>query len=172
MPESTGSSPGVDASLSVELVDEQTTIEWGTQLGACLRGGEVIYLQGTLGAGKTTLCRGVLMAFGHQGRVKSPTYTLVEPYVLPEWTVYHFDLYRLGHPEELEFIGIRDYFNHHSVALIEWPERGEGLLPEADLNIEISLKDRGRKLHMHTKTHTGKQVLECLQAKSRGCRVS
>ena len=146
--------------LVVELADEQATVEFGQHLGKCLQGGEVVTLDGPLGAGKTTLCRGVLLAWGHQGAVKSPTYTLVEPYVFAECTVYHFDLYRLGHPEELEFMGIRDYFDNHSVALIEWPERGEGWLPSADLSVEILLKDCGRRLRVRAETARGRQVLE------------
>lgn len=148
---------------TIELADERATVAFGQCLGQCLQGGEVVTLDGTLGAGKTTLCRGVLMAWGHEGRVKSPTYTLVEPYVLAGRAVYHFDLYRLGHPEELEFIGIRDYFDDHSLALIEWPERGAGVLPEADLTIEILLQGDGRTLSIRAETESGKRVLERVQ---------
>ncbi|MBK8970314.1 MAG: tRNA (adenosine(37)-N6)-threonylcarbamoyltransferase complex ATPase subunit type 1 TsaE [Hahellaceae bacterium] len=117
---------------------------WAGRFGRALIPPCVVYLQGTLGAGKTTLARGMLRGCGVQGAVKSPTYTLVEPYELPEMTFYHFDLYRLGDPEELEFMGIRDYFGPRNVCLVEWPDKGYPLLPAADICINLDLSDGGR----------------------------
>jgi tRNA threonylcarbamoyladenosine biosynthesis protein TsaE len=122
------------------LVDEAATVQAGEQLAAQLSAGMTVFLEGTLGAGKTTITRGILQGFGHSGAVKSPTYTLVEPYENVSPTIYHFDLYRLGDPEELEYMGIRDYFSAQSLCIVEWAERGVGVLPEPDVIVSLSPK--------------------------------
>lgn len=120
------------------LPDEIATIAAGYDVGHRLQAGMTVFLEGTLGAGKTTITRGLLQALGHSAVVKSPTYTLVESYekLLP--ITYHFDLYRLGDPEELEYMGIRDYFSAQSLCIVEWAERGQGYLPSPDLTIKLS----------------------------------
>ena len=144
-------------------------VAFGGALGAVLltaseRAAALVYLQGDLGAGKTTLCRGVLQACGHRGAVKSPTYTLVEPYQLAMATVYHFDLYRLGDPEELEYMGIRDYFEPGNICLIEWPDRGQGMLQGADLELTISVTLKGRRLDLVADTDRGVAVVAKVRA--------
>ncbi|MFV8783912.1 tRNA (adenosine(37)-N6)-threonylcarbamoyltransferase complex ATPase subunit type 1 TsaE [Microbulbifer sp. SA54] len=147
------------------LADEAATVAAGETLGeACKRSGLseglVIFLGGQLGAGKTTFSRGVLRAFGHRGAVKSPTYTLVEPYEFDDSRVYHFDLYRLGDAEELEFMGVRDYFGAGNLSLVEWSERGVGVLPEPDMTLSLVVDGSGRRLELRALSAAGAGVLE------------
>ena len=143
-------------SVRLFLKDEAATVKAGTQLAVALNTGAVIYLEGDLGAGKTTFTRGVLRACGYQGSVKSPTYTLCEPYELSDdRQLCHFDLYRLSNPEELEFLGIRDYIASNAILFIEWPSCGEGWLPPADLSVSLSESGEGRELTMVALTARG-----------------
>lgn len=151
--------------LSVELKDESATVHMGNQLASVVKSGAIVYLHGDLGAGKTTFTRGVIQGLGHKGNVKSPTYTLVEPYELELVNAYHFDLYRLGDPEELEFMGIRDYFELNSLCLIEWPEKGAGVLPQADLDITLEYVDTGRKITFIANNDKGASILTLLKQK-------
>ncbi len=157
------SEAGVEATVRQWLLaDEQQMVAFGRQLGVAARPEASIYLQGNLGMGKTTLCRGVVQSFGHVGVVKSPTYTLVEPYDFVEGLVYHFDLYRLADPEELEYLGIRDYFSTAAVRLIEWPDRGAGILPRADLELQIELEGTGRRIRIKPWSLRGESILSTL----------
>ena len=127
------------------LADEAATLALGAELGHRLAAGGCVYLEGDLGAGKTTLVRGILRGLGHNGAVKSPTYTIVEPYEIRGVHIYHFDLYRLSDPEELELVGVREYFDAGSLCLLEWPERGAGVVPAPDLTITLAVNGHGRK---------------------------
>ncbi|MCB8889665.1 tRNA (adenosine(37)-N6)-threonylcarbamoyltransferase complex ATPase subunit type 1 TsaE [Vreelandella malpeensis] len=150
--------------MQVQLNDERAHVAFGEALGGALDGRGRVYLEGELGAGKTTLTRGILRAYGFQGAVKSPTYTLVEPYELAAARIYHLDLYRLSDPEELEFMGGRDILSDQALCLIEWPSRGAGWLPPPDLRIELSAALQGRRATLHADTAWGQQVLTALQA--------
>lgn len=151
--------------------DETQLLEIGRILAECCKqqlkqhpdNALIIYLNGELGAGKTTLTRSIVHTFGHQGNVKSPTYTLVEEYQLMPYILYHFDLYRLSSPEELEFMGIRDYFRPQTLCLLEWAARGKGMIPEADLIIQIDYADHGRNLYLFPQTAQGEQLFTNLR---------
>ncbi|MBA6252535.1 MAG: tRNA threonylcarbamoyladenosine biosynthesis protein TsaE [Colwellia sp.] len=148
------------------LADESATIAMGNKLADIvkkeLKQGIVVYLYGDLGAGKTTLTRGFVQGMGHIGHVKSPTYTLVEPYELDDWLVYHFDLYRLSDPEELEYMGIRDYFADNCCCFIEWPEKGLGMIKAPDLRIDLAYSDEQRTINIQAKTPLGELVVNRL----------
>ena len=132
--------------MPIYLNNTEATEQFGASLYKVLPAKCVIFLQGDLGAGKTTLVRGFLRAAGFNGTVKSTTYNLVEEYAIAQQTVFHFDLYRLSSPEELEWIGINDYFAQQSICFIEWPDLGLGFLPEPDIIIALSQQEQGRVL--------------------------
>lgn len=146
------------------LPDVTETIHLGVVLANVCQQACVIYIHGDLGTGKTTFCRGFLQALGYEGNVKSPTYTIVESYVLKRWTVYHFDLYRLTKAEELECIGVRDYFNGNALCLIEWPQYGTGILPMADIVLTLDYQGKGRKIEAKAFSIIGTRIIVNMSA--------
>lgn len=148
--------------MEIELRDPEQQGDFGARLAGCLPVPCVLFLEGDLGAGKTTLTRGILRGLGHAGPVRSPTYTLVEPYDLGSLQLYHLDLYRLGDPEELEYLGLRDLMRDDAIWVVEWPERGLGLLPLPDLRIRIAHLPAGRHLVLSAESANGKEVLRRL----------
>lgn len=152
--------------LEFFLKDEAAQLKLAASIAASTQAGTVIFLDGDLGTGKTTLVRGFLHSLGFTGNVKSPTYTLVEPYLISKQQIYHFDLYRLGTPDELEYAGGRDYFDRQSICLIEWPEKAKGYLPEADLLCQLSYKNQagfqGRSCVLSAVTDKGLAILDAL----------
>ncbi len=148
-----------DSRITLNLVDESATLALAQRLAGQLKPGMVIYLLGDLGAGKTTLVRGMLNALGYTGRVKSPTYTLLEPYRAAGLDLRHFDLYRMHDESEWESAGFRDEFDGHNIFFIEWPEKAQGLIPHADLEISFKILAHGREAAIQANSEMGKQCL-------------
>lgn len=151
--------------LSLDLPAETDTVALGQRLAAVLGQGGTLYLEGDLGAGKTTLARGLIQALGHSGAVKSPTYTIVEPYELARGPVFHFDLYRLADPEELELMGIRDYFAPGAICIVEWPDKGGDLIPPPDLRLRLEKTGTSRRAQLQADTPAGRQMLQKIASK-------
>jgi tRNA threonylcarbamoyladenosine biosynthesis protein TsaE len=146
-----------------ETESDAQTEALGARLAPGVRPGSWIYVRGPLGAGKTTFVRGLLRGLGHEGSVTSPTFTFIEPYVIGNIRVFHFDFYRVEDPAELEFLGLRDYFDRGSVCLVEWPERASAVLPTPDLDVMIRFtNDRGRVLRLQTHSEIGAAALSAL----------
>jgi len=147
---------------TLTLPDESATLALGAALAPHVGPGLVVTLRGELGAGKTTLVRGLLRALGHAGRVKSPTYALVEVYEVSRLSLYHFDFYRFHDPSEWIDAGFRDVFNGQNICLIEWPERAGGQLPPADLEIALETKEPGRLATLAALSPRGERLLAAL----------
>lgn len=152
--------PDDNAVISIELPDEAATLALGARLAAALKPGMVVYLRGDLGAGKTTLVRGVLRALGYAGRVKSPTYTLLESYVLSKFTLQHYDLYRMIDPREWLDAGFRDDCNAGTLCMVEWPEKAAGLLPRPDLEIWLKVAGEGRAARIAALSAAGRKEMQ------------
>lgn len=148
---------------SIVIATEADMVDFGRALAMHMPPGTTLYLYGELGAGKTTLTRGIARGLGHTGAVKSPTYALVEPYTDLSKPLYHFDLYRLGDPQELEYMGIRDYFDAQTLAVVEWPERGGDFLPRPDLAIRLTVAEPGRILQISSSSDAGATCIERLR---------
>lgn len=150
--------------ITLKLADEQATLKLGADFARSINAGMNVYLHGDLGAGKTTFVRGVLHGLGFVGKVKSPTYTLVEPYQIfisqAKVNLYHFDLYRFIDEEEWDAAGFRDYFNPNAVCLIEWSDKAGSLIPQADVDVYLELVGEGRSVCLIANTMAGKKCLE------------
>jgi tRNA threonylcarbamoyladenosine biosynthesis protein TsaE len=149
--------------LKLVVKNLNETITFSRKLANCcaqLKSSFVIYLIGELGVGKTALAQGFIQYFGFE-QVKSPTYSLVESYQNDVINIHHMDCYRLNDPEELEYIGIRDYLSSECLQLIEWPELGKGVIAKADISITLSGDGNQRKINIQTHTTAGKEVIKC-----------
>ena len=147
---------------TITLSDEEATLALGAALAPLLAGGGLVCLAGELGAGKTTLCRGILRGLGYEGRVKSPTFTLVEPYEAGDLRIFHIDLYRVTDAEELEYLGIDDCFSKESLTLVEWPENGAGWLPRPRLSVRLERLPSGRSFSWCEETDWGREISRLL----------
>jgi tRNA threonylcarbamoyladenosine biosynthesis protein TsaE len=150
--------------MHVYLADETATLNLGQQIAQhCPAKQFTIHLEGDLGAGKTTLTRGLLQALGHKGNVKSPTYTLVEHYTLANRAIFHFDLYRLTDPEELDYLGLDDYLSNDSLCIIEWASQGHDLLPEPDMIITLSYQNHSRNAELQAHSSEAQRLCQNIQ---------
>ena len=153
--------------FTLEVPDARQQEALGGMISAEAPASFIVYLAGDLGAGKTTLVRGFLRGLGYLGNVKSPTFTLLEPYELGDRVVYHLDLYRLADPGELEYLGLRDLLAQNTTLLIEWPEQGRGMLPDADIIVDIGYSDEGRNLGFRSRSTKGERLLTSLDVRLR-----
>lgn len=150
--------------MKLHLKNESDTLKLGEHIAQhCPHQQFTIHLEGDLGAGKTTLTRGLLQQLGHKGNVKSPTYTLVEQYTLSERSVFHFDLYRLIDPEELDYLGLDDYLSNNSLCIIEWASQGGELLPKPDLIITLNYKNHSRDAELKPLSPPAVKICDAIQ---------
>ena len=149
------------------LESEEDFKQFAARNAACFVSSEktgcMVYLQGNLGAGKTTFVRSLLQSIGYLGKVKSPTYTLIEPYEVNGISIVHMDLYRMAGPEELEWLGLRDLLTDQTICFVEWPEMGRGFLPDADILIEILHEEDARQLKLVANSPVGKKIVKNIQ---------
>lgn len=148
--------------ITLDLPDEKASQQFSRQLATCLTSPLVVTLSGEIGAGKTTIVRAMLKELGVKSAIKSPTFSLVESYVCDHLNIHHFDLYRIHHEEELEYLGFRDYFSKQSICFIEWPEHAEKALPGVDIRFNLSIKGAGREMQIAASSDAGERVLACL----------
>lgn len=152
--------------FKTRLKDEAATAALGAAMVRALVPGLAIYLHGELGTGKTALTRALLHAAGYGGHVKSPTYTLAEPYSVViggrAMEIIHFDLYRMAGPEEFLEAGFREYFNHETVCIVEWPEKADSVLPTPDINVILTVAPKGRDVELQALSDQGSQCLDRL----------
>lgn len=152
----------VNDKIEVFLTSDTDTVHWGEKVGRVLAGRGIVYLYGELGAGKTTFSRGILRSYGYSGSVKSPTYTIIEPYELASACIFHFDLYRLTHADEWHNLGVEAYFSGQAICLVEWPQRAAEYLPPGDLAITLVYAQEGRKIGIEALSDYGRKIVKAL----------
>lgn len=158
--------------IQLFISDETQMHELGAQMVKHIKPGTVIFLQGSLGAGKTTLVRGFLRGLHYEGAVRSPTFTIVESYNIESTRIHHFDFYRLNHIEEAEYLGLADYFDNEAICFVEWPEHALSLLPQPTLCCTITVPERGRILHWVADKDEGIQFLKKMKHSWTGKELS
>jgi tRNA threonylcarbamoyladenosine biosynthesis protein TsaE len=147
---------------TLNLINEKASEQFAARLASCLIPPLVVALGGDIGAGKTTIVRAMLKSLGVQSAIKSPTFSLVESYTCHHLNIHHFDLYRIHHEDELEYLGFRDYFSKHSICFIEWAEHAGKFLPQVDIRFNLSIKGAGRDMQIIALSSTGDSILACL----------
>ena len=152
----------VNDKIEVFLTSDTDTVHWGEKVGHALAGRGIVYLYGELGAGKTTFCRGILRSYAYLGSVKSPTYTIIEPYELASARIFHFDLYRLMQADEWHNLGAEAYFSGQAICLVEWPQRAAEYLPPGDLAITLVYAQEGRKMEIKALSDYGRKIVKAL----------
>ncbi|MCL9685194.1 tRNA (adenosine(37)-N6)-threonylcarbamoyltransferase complex ATPase subunit type 1 TsaE [Legionella maioricensis] len=153
---------GYDKIITLELINEKASEQFATQLASCLSAPLIVTLSGDIGAGKTTIVRAMLKGLGVQSAIKSPTFSLVESYFCRNLHIHHFDLYRIHHEDELEYLGFRDYFSNENICFIEWAENAGKALPQVDIRFNLSIKGAGRNMQITASSGAGKRILACL----------
>ncbi|KTD52774.1 tRNA (adenosine(37)-N6)-threonylcarbamoyltransferase complex ATPase subunit type 1 TsaE [Legionella quateirensis] len=152
----------IDKIMILDLPDEQASVRFANQLASCLAPPLTLCFSGEIGTGKTTIIRAMLKRLGIQSAIKSPTFSLVESYLCDDVPVHHFDLYRIHHEDELEYLGFRDYFSRDSICCIEWAEHAGNALPQVDIRFKLVIKGAGREMQAVASSVAGKRVLACL----------